>query len=449
MPQTRTTCPRCRQPILVNLEQLFDMNVDPEAKQKLLSGSVNVAHCQNCGYEGPVSSPLVYHDPEKELLLTYFPSEMGLPVNEQERLIGPLITQVVNRLPNEKRKAYLFRPQTMLTMQTMIEKILEADGITKEMIQGQQQRLNLLQRLLALSPESRPEVIQQEEALVDQELLSILSRLLEVTMMQGDRESAQQLAILQNDILTHTEYGRQVKKEAEETENAIKSLQEASQKGLTREKLLELLLETKSDTSLTALVSMARSGLDYNFFQILTERIDHAVDDEKQKLSEFRDKLLTITQEIDLQIQDQLNESKKLLDSLLAASNIEEETAKHLPEISDIFGEVLKAELQTARQNSDLEKLAKLQKIITVIQSASAPSPEIELVQELLEADQEEKRRAVLTAHKDQITPEFIQLLNNLVAQSEADHQQPEIINQLKEISRLALRFSMETNFLK
>ncbi len=54
----------------------------------------------------------------------------------------------VNAFPAEKRKGYLFNPQTMFTYQTLIDKILEADGITKEMIEAQQKRIGLIQRLL-------------------------------------------------------------------------------------------------------------------------------------------------------------------------------------------------------------------------------------------------------------------------------------------------------------
>jgi len=39
------------------------------------------------------------------------PCRVGLPANEQERVIGPLINKVVSNLPQEKRKGYLFRPQ--------------------------------------------------------------------------------------------------------------------------------------------------------------------------------------------------------------------------------------------------------------------------------------------------------------------------------------------------
>ncbi len=84
---------------------------------------------------------------------------MGLPVNEQERLIGPIINQVVNALPLEKRKAYILRPQTMFTFQSMVEKILEGDGITKEMLDDQQKRVGLIQRFLSTPPESIAEVL--------------------------------------------------------------------------------------------------------------------------------------------------------------------------------------------------------------------------------------------------------------------------------------------------
>src|SRR4030066_544058 len=106
MPKTRINCPNCRQPIIADIDQLFDIGQDPTAKQKFLSGMFNVAQCQSCGYQGMLATPIVYHDPEKELLLTYFPPEVGLACPEQERLIGSLINQVVSNLPQEKPNGY-------------------------------------------------------------------------------------------------------------------------------------------------------------------------------------------------------------------------------------------------------------------------------------------------------------------------------------------------------
>src|SRR4030066_1456188 len=111
MPQTQIACPQCRQMITANVEQLLEITQDPQAKQRLLGGISNTARCPHCGYQGRLATPIVYHDADKELLLTYFPPELHQPVNEQEKVIGPLIKQVMDRLPAEKRKAYLPRPQ--------------------------------------------------------------------------------------------------------------------------------------------------------------------------------------------------------------------------------------------------------------------------------------------------------------------------------------------------
>ncbi len=173
MPKTQISCPRCHAPMTAEIQQLFDMNTEPDAKQKLLSGSANMIQCQACGFQGLYPTPIVYHDPEKEMLLTYFPSELGVSINEQEKMVGPLIKRVVNDLPMEKRKAYLFQAQSMLTYQTMMEKILEADGITKEMLDEQQKKLQLIQRLLSTpSADSRKEIIIQEETLIDEAFLA-------------------------------------------------------------------------------------------------------------------------------------------------------------------------------------------------------------------------------------------------------------------------------------
>jgi hypothetical protein len=449
MAQTRTTCPRCRQPVAVEMEQLFDLNTDPQAKQRLMSGQFNYIHCPNCGYEGSLSTPIVYHDPNKELLLTYFPPELGLALNEQERMIGPLINQVVNKLQPEKRKAYLFRPQTMLTLQTMVERILEADGVTREMLQAQQQRVNLLQRLLSTPPEGRSEVIRLEENLIDENLFSILARLAEAAMAQGDQQTAQQLAALQKQLLAETKVGQEIQGQALEAQEAVRSLQDASKKGLTREKLLDLIVNAPTPTRLTTLVNMARNGLDYTFFQLLTDKIDKSSGDEKERLTGLRSQLIEMTAEIDKAVQEQASQARKLLEKILAAPDIEKATAENLETISDAFVEILQADLQAARKKGDLDRSAKLQKVIQVLQEASAPPPEVALVEELMDTKDDESLRKVLEAHGDQITPEFLQVLNSLVVQSESQGQPPEFMTRLQAIYRSALRFSMQANFNK
>jgi hypothetical protein len=437
---------------MADINQLFDVNVDPQAKQRLLSGQFNVIHCPNCGYEGSLATPLVYHDPDKELLLTYFPPELGLPVNEQERLVGPHIQQVLAKLPQEKRKGYLLRPQSMLTLQTLIEKILEGEGITKEMIQAQQQRLNLLQRMLTATDDSLAEIAKTEDAQIDESFFSTLSRLVESAMMSNDEQSAKRLLAIQQSLLDATTVGKRLKAQALETQEAAKSLQEASQKGLTRESLLDLIVAAPTDTRLKALVSMARNGLDYQFFQLLSNRIDQASGGEKQQLSSLRDQLVKLTQEIDQQVQAQVQEMRNLVNELLEQENIEQAMAQVLPAVNDLFVEVLRGELDLARKNQDQARLDKLQRVVDVLQQASAPPPGVAVIEELLAAQSDEERMQILASHREEITPEFMETFNNLVAQTQAapaESQEKELADQLQAAYRTALRFSMQENLKK
>ncbi len=449
MAKVQMSCPRCRQPIVADVEQLFDVGADPEAKQRFLSGNINMANCPNCGYQGPLSTPLVYHDPDKELLLTYFPPELGLPVNEQERLIGPLITQAVNHLPAEKRKAYLFRPQTMLTQQLMIEKVLEGEGITREMMDASQQRLNLLQRLMsASSADVRKEIIQQESKLVDERFFEIIGRLIEASMAQGDQNSARVLATLQQEILPMTDVGKKLQAQQADVQTAVSALQNASKQGLTREKLIDLLVNAPNETQLATLVSMARSGLDYEFFRLLTERGEKASGQDKEKLTHLRDQLMQMTQEIDQRLQEQMEDSRKMLNDILQAPNIEEAATQALPQMDDFFTETLRDELEKARKDGDLDRSSKLQKVVEVIQNASVPPPELALAEELMGAENEDSRREILEKHAEEITPEFLQLLSSLMAQLEQQDQK-ELSGRLQEAYRSALRFSMQANLKK
>jgi hypothetical protein len=450
MAKTQTMCPRCHQPVLVDMRQLFDLNGDPQAKQILLSGNYNVVRCQSCGYQGTVPSPLVYHDPEKELLLTYFPPELGLPVNEQERMIGPIINQVVNALPLEKRKAYILRPQTMFTYQSMVEKILEGDGITKEMLDDQQKRVSLIQRLLSTSPESVAEVLKNEESLVDTAFFSILNRLVEASLAQGDQRSARALTGVQKAALEETDFGRKLKQQAEETDAAVKSLQAAGKDGLTREKLLELITSATSMTQVDTLVSMARAGLDYNFFEQLTSKINAAEADEKKRLEALRDHLLDLTKEIDRVMQEEIGKARGLLDKILAEQDVEKATETSLDSMSDLFVELIRQEMQSSRQLNDMVRLEKLQKIAGVIQKASAPPPEIQFIEMLMSLETPEDRHKAMETNASLVTPELVSLLNSVVTQSEGqENQPPESVEALKSIYKEVLRFSMEQNLKK
>jgi len=445
MAKVQTSCPRCKSPVMADVEQVFDLNQDPQAKQRLLSGQVNVVRCANCGYEGMLGTPIIYHDPEKEFLFTFVPSDLGLPVNEQERLLGPMINQVVNRLPLEKRKAYILRPQTMLTFQTMVEKILEGDGVTREMLDDQQKRLALLQRLLqTTSPESRLEVIKQEEALIDENFFSMFARLMEATMAQGDERSARALAGLQKELVENTAVGQKIQSQSREAQDVIRVLQEAGKDGLTREKLVDIFVDSAdSEVKLSTLTSVVRAGMDYTFFQLLTERINSSSNDKKPQLEAMREKLLSFTKEIDDQQQLQMAQTAKLLDAILAAPNPADALKEHLDQVDEYFVELVEQELKNARTAADLNRIAKIQKVKAVLDEASAPPPELAMIEQLLDLPSYDERLKLMQSKTEMITPEFTQMLAGIITQTEAQHQPEELINKLKEINRIAIRITM------
>jgi hypothetical protein len=447
MPKVQVSCPRCRQPLIAEVEQLFDLGTDPQAKQRFLSGQSNMADCKKCGFQGPLSLPLVYHDPDKELLLTFFPPDLGLPINDQERLIGPYITQIVNKLPAEKRKGYLLRPQNMLTMQTMFDKILEGDGITHEMIEASQKRLNLVQRLLGVSSDDvRTEIIRQEEATMDEAFFSMISRLIEASMASGDQATARALAMMQQAILPLTEVGRRLKADTEEVQAVVKELQEASQKGLTRDIVLDIMIKNHEKvTILTALVSMIRQGMDREFFNLLGKRIEQASDSDKTGLTQMREQVLGLIDTFDKRMREQINHSKLLLEEILRSPNVEQATNERLQDIDEFFAEVLRAELQEARKNGNYERSGRIQAIIEVIQKASEANvpPEYELIEQLISIESETERREVLAKNEESLTSEFLQMLSGLGAQMEGDGQ-TEVAERIQMVYREALRFSME-----
>lgn len=446
--KTQIACPQCRQPVVAIVEQLFDVSADPAAKQRLLGGVSNFAVCRNCGFSGPLATPIVYHDADKELLLTYFPPELHLPVNEQEKLIGPLISQVTNRLPPEKRKAYLLRPQNFLTYQSLIEHILNADGITSEMIRAQQQRLGLIERLLAApTAEARAEIIRSESQSFDEEFFALFGKLMQNAA--GQETLARQMEEIEQQLLAETEYGKTIMSQMSEMEEAVKSLQKAG-KQLDREKLLDIMIEAPNETRLNALVSLTRPALDYLFFQLLTNRIEAQPGEGRKRLEDLREKLLAITSRIDKAVEEEYQRAGELLQAILAAENIEEAMVANLGRIDEPFIQVLNRAMQEALKANDEEKKRKLQAVVAVLQKASAPPPEINLLEELMGCENEAELEKQLEAHAEEITPEFASFVGNLMARTQEEMgenpsgEESLTLNRLQAVNRAVLRFSMK-----
>lgn len=448
MAQTQIACPRCKQMITANVEQLFDVTADPQAKQRLLSGQSNHARCPYCGYQGRLATPVVYHDNEKELLLTFFPAELGLPMNEQERMIGPLIKQVTDRLPPEKRKAYLLKPQANLTYESMLETILGKDGITPEMLKEQQERVGLIEKLIQITTKDvRSELIKQNAKMIDEQFFALFSRIAQSALSSGQEQIARALIDLQTQLLEETEYGRQLKESVGELEAAQKVLQEAGQ-GLTREKLLDFVLESQTDARIRAYVSLARGGMDYVFFQNLSERIDQSSGDEKTRLEGIREKLLQFVNDVDKQMEARYKQAQDFIESLLAQEDIEKATQANLENFTQDAVEIAQQLLRQASEKNDYARMGKLQKMIQVLQAASAP-PEVMFIEQLIQLPDAAAIEAALTQNEAMLTQPLLDTLSGLVTQMESQADNPEakaMGERLSEVYKIALKLSMKKN---
>jgi hypothetical protein len=436
--------------ITANIEQLFDVTQDPQAKQRLLGGVSNMARCPHCGYQGRLATPIVYHDNEKELLLTFFPPELSMPLNEQERMIGPMIKQVTDRLPPEKRKAYLLNPMANLTYESMVQTILGKDGITPEMLKEQQDRVQVIERLLqASSHDVRSELIKQNINLFDEQFFALFSRLAQSAAGSGQEPMARAMVDLQNQLLEETEFGRNLKESVGELEAATKALQEVGQ-GLTREKLLEIVLQSPSDARVRAYATIARGGMDYQFFQLLSEQIDKASGDEKARLESIREKLLDFTNEVDKQMEARFKQAQDFVESLLAQEDVVKAVRDNLNNFTQDAVDVVNQLLRQASEKIDYTRMGKLQKMVEVLREVSTP-PEVAFIEQLLDAPDDATLDQMLDANKDLLNDQFMEALIGLVAQVDQASEQgnPEakaLGEKLSKVYKTALRYSMQRN---
>lgn len=450
MPQTQIACPRCRQMIAANVEQLFDVTQDPQAKQRLLGGVSNMARCPHCGYQGRLATPIVYHDNAKELLLTFFPPELGLPLNEQEKVIGPLIKQIMERLPAEKRKGYLLNPVPNLTYESMVQLILGKDGITPEMLKEQQDRVSIVERLLqASAADVRSEIIKQNIQLFDEQFFALFSRLAQSAAQSGQEPVARAMMDLQKQLLEETEFGRGLKESVGELEAASKELQALGQ-GLTREKLLELVIAAPNDARIRAYTSLVRSGMDYQFFQMLTEKIDKASAEEKANLESIRDKVLGFTNEIDKQLEARYKQSQDFVESILAQDDVVQAVQQNLDGFTQDSVDIVNQMLRQASEKNDYTRMGKLQKMVEVLRQASTP-PEVEFIEHLLDAPDDASLDKMLNDNANLVNDQFMEALIGLVAQVDqaAEQGNPEakaLSEKLGKLYKSAVKLSMKKN---
>ncbi len=440
---TSIACPFCRQPITIQVHQIVDVNEQPELKQLLLAGRLNSFTCPHCRNSGALATPFFYHDADKELALLFIPMNVNAKEADQQKMIGRLTQQVMNNLPAEKRKAYLLQPQQFFNLKTMIETILQADGITPEMLAKEEARLNFLQELVDTIDDAKlDDLIKLHDADFDLTLFQLLNSALAAAAADRQREEFERVQHIRDRALELTTLGQRIKQQ----QNFI----DAFSNNPTRENLLEQLIATDDVEIREILLTMGRSLLDYPFFQALTAKIDAAKKDgqaeEEAKLTALRKEILATRDKIDAQAQAVMDNKAALLRELVSTpeADLEQAIKAHLPDIDDFFFEVLTQNLQRAQQ-SDPQVFAQLQKVgdaaMRVVQGTQPP--EVRFINTLLQIEYPTQTKDLLEHNKQVLGPEFIGWMEGLAGElrengrAETADRLVQIIDQAKEIAGL------------
>jgi thioredoxin-like negative regulator of GroEL len=218
---------------------------------------------------------------------------------------------------------------------------------------------------------------------------------------------------------------------------------------LTREKLLELLINAPSEARQKAYVSLARAGMDYVFFQNLTEKIEKAAGDEKKKLEDLRQRTLDHVNEIDKQMEARYKQAQELIEKVLTQEDIAKATQDNLASFTQDAVDLVQTMLRQASEKNDYARMGKLQKMIEVLQAASAPPPEVAFIEQLLDAPDQAAVESMLAANESVVNDAFMEALNGLVAQidSQAERGSAEaktLSTKMQTIYKTALKFSMK-----
>jgi hypothetical protein len=406
------TCPACGTPFRAGIYTLIDITQQPELKQALLSGQLNVAVCPNCQTASMLGTPIIYHDAAKQLCLVYFPQELNAPPAEQERFVGEATSFIMQSLPPNAPRTHLLNPRRFLTLASLMDAILEADGVSREMLDAQHHRVEVISQMAGALAEGSgfEEVLEANRAELTPEFFATLSTFIEATP-PSQADSRQLLEQLRDRLAE--EFGDM----AVGGEDDDPELAEALER-----------LAAVPDNELEQTVAELRPYIDYSFFQAWTDRIEAAgATAEAEALSARRARILELVEELDRQAQEMFEAGSGVLREVLGADDPKAALHDHADKIDEGFLMVLSANIGAAQRAGQEQMAALLDELaeesLAIIQSRL--SPEERFINELLMLETPQEATRLLRKSVAKITPDFVKQLNALAEQEEKRGNKP------------------------
>lgn len=433
---TPVACPRCGNRFVVQLRTIVDVGEEPALKEEFLRGRVNYARCPKCGAGGILSTPLVYHDPDKELLIAYAPQELQMAADQQEQVIGSLVNVVMDRTPQEKRKGYFLQPKTALTMESAMEMILEADGVSKEVLERQRAVYRLINQLLVNLDDEKTldSLVEEHRQELDYEFFLTLSSMIDSAEEEGDDEPAPEgdgegredgtarLRTLRERLL----------------ERVTPRMPKVAAQGASYDDVIQVLREAEPGDALLTAVALNRARLDYGFFQALTAKIDaaRAAGDtaEADALTDLRKRINEALDQQNALLREAEDRANLLIMDLLDAERLDEAVRAHKDELDDLFLTLVHRYETAARQRGDerrAERMANLREAALNVIEEDLP-PDSRLINRLARAEYPDATSKVLEEHRGLLNDAFLKRYDETVAALESRHA--DLAAHLKEV---------------
>ncbi len=437
--RTQITCPACQTPYAADVHQIVDVGQNPELKEALIAGYLNVAQCPACGAVTQISGPLLYHDPDHELFMVHVPVEMGLPLQEQEQLIGQMVQRAMDNLPPAERRGYMFQPETIFSMQTFMEMVFATEGITPEMIARQRDQSELLQKMVDADKDTQIQLVNDNQEMIDETFFAMLRAMREAADGSSDEAVSLKLTNLQARLMRGTEVGRRLEKQQRALHEFSQDVRKAD--GLTPELLLKHVLANRGDDSIiAALIVAGQPAFNYQFFLLLSERIEKRQKSgiDATELLALRETLLNIQNEMEERSKEELEKAQQTLQSIVDAQDKVAAVRSKFAQIDNTVLYLLAASIQQAEDQGDAERIIVLQEVQTIIanQMEQQAPPEIRLVNRLVRSDSFEEQQQILDEGSDLIRPELVQVMNMLVEDADS-RGQDELKDKLQTVRNL------------
>lgn len=428
-PQTvALSCPNCGTRFQTAVFQYVDVGQQPELKQALLAGRLNVAVCPNCGSGGLLATPMVYHDPDKQLFWALFPQEVNAKPEEQERFIGTLQQLAMRSVPESKPRGYLLNPRRFITLTSLLDALLEAEGISKEDLARQRQRTELLARLLQAEgdDEAFGTLVDENRAALDYEFFMMLTAYVEAAGGEGDTESLARFEALRDRLLEATGMPDPSAGEAEPSIDAA----------------VDALLDA-ADDELEEAIAEYRPVIDYGFYEALTERADQAREGgdtaAAERIDARRALILETTERMDREAQEMFEGAANALRAALEAEDPREALREHREQLGEAFSLVLDANRDAAERAGRpdvVERLDQLGQLAVEVVEESL-SPEERLIAQLLGSETPQEATRLLRKNAAQVNAEFVKRLNTMAAEMDGNGRE-EAATRLKQLGREA-----------